>query len=213
MFVPLCVSVSSIPFCFFAFRYLSAFIFCFASSSFLFFCVRYLIPGSSFSLFFASLRRGYACFFFFLSLFYTPREACEPAVCQSLRILLCVSFLDLLPSIASLRGLNFFLSLPFWMCDFFDFDFDFSTSSCYLHPVYLVCGLLGFCGDLYSVPRISDTYVRGPPFLCFVVLSDVQMCLSYEVYYSLLVLFFTVSQTVCRLSCLTCAFCLLRALV
>ena len=24
------------------------------------------------------------------------------------------------------------------------------------------CGLLGICGDMYSVPHVSDRYVRGP---------------------------------------------------
>ena len=97
-------------------------------------------------------------FFLFLSVLYTPREACEPAICEKLRYLVCVSFLDSLLSIASLPDSIFFLCLPFWMCDFFDFDFDFSTSSCCFHPVYLVFffwvgrGLLGFSGDLYRVP-------------------------------------------------------------
>ena len=49
--------------------------------------------------------------FLFLSLFYTPRVACEPAICENLRILLCVSFLDFLLSIASLPELNLLLSL------------------------------------------------------------------------------------------------------
>ena len=65
-------------------------------------------------------------FFLFLSLFYTPRVACEPAICEKLRILLCVSLLDFLLYIASLPDLNFFFfSLPFGICDFFDFDFNF----------------------------------------------------------------------------------------
>ena len=103
---------------------------------------------------------------------YTPHVACEPAICEKLRILLCVSLLDFLLSIASLPDLNFFLSLPLWNCDIFDIGFDFSTSSCYFHPVWnvlwVVCGPLGFCGDLYSVPHVSKTYLRGPPFLRFV---------------------------------------------
>ena len=40
---------------------------------------------------------------------------------------------------------------------FFDFDIVFSTSSCF-HPDYFFCGVLGFCGDLYSVPHVSDTW-------------------------------------------------------
>ena len=53
--------------------------------------------------------------FVFWSLFYTPRVEFEPAVCEDLPILLCVSLLDSLVSIASLPDLNFFfLSLfPF----------------------------------------------------------------------------------------------------
>ena len=34
-------------------------------------------------------------------------------------------------------------------------------------------GLIGFCGDFYSVPHVSDTYERGPPFLCLVWGVDV----------------------------------------
>ena len=66
----------------------------------------------------------------------------------------------------------FVFSAPFpsWMCDFFDFCFDFSTSSCYFHPVYFFPGnnmwsfrlpwrlvqrtacmyLIGTCADLLS---------------------------------------------------------------
>ena len=102
--------------------------------------------------------------FLLLSLFHTPREARESAIWDKLGILLCVSFLDFLLSIASSPDLNFFLTRPFWMCNFFDFNFVFSTSSCYFH----LSIFLGFCGDLYNVPHVSDTYVRGPLFLCFV---------------------------------------------
>ena len=47
-----------------------------------------------------------------LPLFYTPRVTCEPEICEKLRVLLCVSFLDFLLSIASLPELNFLFS-PF----------------------------------------------------------------------------------------------------
>ena len=48
------------------------------------------------------------------------------------------------------------------------FRFRFFDVELFVHPVFFVwvlCGLLGFCGDLYSVPRVPDTYVRGPLFL------------------------------------------------
>ena len=42
------------------------------------------------------------------------------------------------------------------------------TRACYVvHSEHV----LGFCGDLYSVPRVSDTYARGPLF--FHVLPEV----------------------------------------
>ena len=49
--------------------------------------------------------------FLFLSLFYTPRVACELAICEKFPILLSGSLLDVLLSIASLPDLNFFISL------------------------------------------------------------------------------------------------------
>ena len=77
----------------------------------------------------------------FLSLFYTPRVACEPADCEKLRILLCVSLLDfcffpVLFSLASLPDLNFFFSLQFLICYCFDFGFDFWT---YLELLFPSC--------------------------------------------------------------------------
>ena len=80
-------------------------------------------------------------------------------------------FLDFLISIASLPGLIFLLSSYFGCVIFSTSISRFSTSSRYFRLVYffrVVCGLLGFCGDFYSVPHLSDSYVPGPPFLCFV---------------------------------------------
>ena len=52
-------------------------------------------------------------FFLALLLFYTPRVACKPAICEKLRFLLIVSFLGVSLSIA-LSPEFFFLSLfPF----------------------------------------------------------------------------------------------------
>ena len=57
-----------------------------------------------------------------------------------------------------------------------------------------VCGLLGFHGDLYySVPHVSDTYLRGPPFC---VLNEVK---------SSLVPTCTVVATDSSSSCLKCS--------
>ena len=146
-----------VPFCFFAFSYVLCFVlllrlpFCFWSASLF---VAYLL----------FLVAECVC------LFYTPREACEPAICEKLRILWRVSFLDFLLSIASLPDLKFFslslsslLNVSFFR--FFDVRVVIFIPSIFF---WVVCGLLGFCGDLYSVPHVSHTYVRGPPFLCSV---------------------------------------------
>ena len=77
--------------------------------------------------------------FLFLSLFYTPREACEPEICENLRILLCVLFLFL--AFYCFLDLNFFSISSLLDVIFFSyFSFDFSTSSCYFHPVYFFLG-------------------------------------------------------------------------
>ena len=114
-FVPLCFSV-----CIFRFAFLRfAICFCFSLHCFVLLCF-----ASSFFLFSLSAinSRFFACLVFLvaecesLSLFYTPRKACEPAICGNLRIFWCVSFLDFLLSFhcflafASLPDLNFFLS-------------------------------------------------------------------------------------------------------
>ena len=92
-------------------------------------------------------------FFLCLSPFYTPRDACEPAICESLRILLRVSFLDVLVSFTSLPDLIFFLSLPVLNVSFFLFR------SCLFPSFCVVCGLLGFCGDLTRTCADPHFYV------------------------------------------------------
>ena len=74
------------PFCFL----LSAFAFCLASSSSFFFVFVYQ-PLFCFPGVFCSGVRMFI--FSFLSLFYTPRVACEPAICENTRIILCVCYL------------------------------------------------------------------------------------------------------------------------
>ena len=147
--LPRFVSLSVCSFLLFAICFL--FLLCFVV--FLFVCLFFCVLNSRVCMF----------VFWFSSLFYTPRVACEPAICENLRILSCVSFL------AFLLDLNFFFSLFPFDCCFFHSNF--FTSSCFFHPVYffwVVCGLLGFCGDLYSVPHVSDPYMRGPHFLFLV---------------------------------------------
>ena len=81
--------------------------------------------------------------FLFLSLFYTLREASlqSAKICAFSWVFSFLAFL--LSIIASLPDyLNFFLSVPVWICDFFDFHFEFSTLSCYFHhPVYFFLGV------------------------------------------------------------------------
>ena len=174
LFPPLCVFVSS----FFAFC------FCFLLSAFSFALLRRL-PFRCFllvSFCFPGVLGGGVCLVWFVSLSYTPRVACEPAICVNLRILLCVLFLAFL-------HVSFSLSSLF---DFdFDFDFDFSTSSCFSFSMclflWVLCGPLGFCGDSYSVPHVPDTYVRGPHFYFCLRCT---MWFSYHVYYSLLYFYF-----------------------
>ena len=78
--------------------------------------------------------------------------------------------------------------LPLWFAFFSILIFDVSTSNCLFHPVYFIkaaCGLLGFRGDLYTVPHAFDTYVRRPLFwLC---LRCRRASVIMYVYYSLLV--------------------------
>ena len=72
------------------------------------------------------------------SLFYTPRKACGPAICEKMRILLWVSFLSFFLSIniASLPDLNFFLALLlFSMYDVFEFDRFFDVELLLFYPV------------------------------------------------------------------------------
>ena len=69
--------------------------------------------------------------FLILSHFYTPRVACEPVVCETNLILLCVSFLDFLLSTTFLPGDCTFFSLPFLMNVLFRFfDVELLFSSC-----------------------------------------------------------------------------------
>ena len=90
-----------------------------------------------------------------------------------------------------LAGIELFFSLPFWICDFSIFVSIFRRRVVIFifHPVYffwIVCGLLGFCGDMYSVPHVSDTYVRGPPFLFFCLrcrCASVIMCTIVCLFY------------------------------
>ena len=92
----------------------------------------------------------------FLSLFYTSREACEPEICENLRLLLCVSFLDFLLFTASLPYLNFFLSLRFWMCDFFDFWFRF----CGVELLFSSCLFFSGWFVVFSVSAATCTAYR-----------------------------------------------------
>ena len=101
-------------------------------------------------------------FIFSLSLFDTLRVSYEPAICENICTFLSVSFLDFLHYIASLPGL-FISSLTLWSCDCLPFWFIFFDVEL-LSPsrlfVLVLCGILGFCGDLYySVPHATYTYV------------------------------------------------------
>ena len=156
--VPLCVSVCifrfdfllfAVCFCFFLLRFIFFFVICLLVSL----CFPGVLSGGVLMLVFlfsASVLHPLRCV-----RAWNPRKIAHSLVCPFL--------------------ISCFLSLPSWMCDFFSiFAFDFSTSSCYFHPAYffwVVCGPLGFCGDLYSVPHASDTYAREPPFSMF--LSEV----------------------------------------
>ena len=87
-----------------------------------------------------------------------PRVRCEPAICEKLRFLLRVPFL------LSCLIFLFFLSFVFDCL----FRFRFLGVELFVHSVFFLwisCGLLGFCGELCSVPHVPDTYVRGPHFL------------------------------------------------
>ena len=141
-FFPL--SFSSFPFspslclCVFLFCFFAS-CFCFLLSAFYFALLRRL-PFRCFllvSFCFPGVLGGGVCLVWFVSLSYTPRVACEPAICVNLRILLCVLFLAFL-------HVSFSLSSLF---DFdFDFDFDFSTSSCFS---------FSFCLFLVGIMRSS----------------------------------------------------------
>ena len=113
----------------------------------------------------------------------------------------CVSFLDFLLYIASLPDLNFFLSLPSWMCDFFRF-----LISIFRRRVVIFIPSIFCLGSMWSswflwrlvlqrtlciwyVPYVYDTYAGGPPFFMF-CLRCRWMCFSHRVYHVLLVLFF-----------------------
>ena len=72
--------------------------------------------GSSPPPFFSSSLVECVCLIFRSYRCSTPlAKACEPAISERLPILLYVSLLDFLPSIASLPDLIYFLSSPFWM--------------------------------------------------------------------------------------------------
>ena len=145
-FFPNCPSLCLclyLPFCFL----LSPFPFCFASSPFRFstFLFLFCFPGV--------LGNGVSMFvLWLLSLFYTPRVACEPAIYENLRILLCVSFLAY-QVLASLLELNFFSLFAFLYLissisisiSIFRFRVVF-----FILPYFfwVVCGPLGSCGDL-----------------------------------------------------------------
>ena len=119
-FVPIGVSVCILCFAFSLF----AVCFCFFSLRLIFFC--FLVFCSLVLFCFPGVLRGGGHVLVFcilvLSRFYTPRDACEPEICKTMRMLLCVSFLCFWVFIASLPDLIFPLSLPPWMCVLF-FDF------------------------------------------------------------------------------------------
>ena len=129
-FVPFSASVCHLRFAFFAFCWLFFFllvrlIFSFDFCVLISFCFPGVLSGGVHMLVFC-----------FLPLFYTPRDACEPEICEKLRILLCVLswFLALYCFLAWLELFSLSSLLDVWF--FSIFDFDFSTSSCYFHPVY-----------------------------------------------------------------------------
>ena len=96
--------------------------------------------------------------FLFLSesLFFISRVACEPAVCHKMRLLLCVSLLDSLLSIASLPDSNIFFSLfPFGFEIFSDFILDLSRSSRYFSSRLLFLGSM--CSSRFLLRLVQRT--------------------------------------------------------
>ena len=72
------------------------------------------------------------------------------------------SFVFLFVSFFSFFLFRLSLSSLFWF--FIRIRFRFLDAELYFHPVFVlwvVCGLLGFCGDLYGVPHVPDTYIRA----------------------------------------------------
>ena len=114
-FFPVCTSLCLclyLPYCFFAF--LSAFVFFFVLLHLLFL---FLSCQSLFASL-GSLVVEYICLFFVFCLCFTPLAMRASLKSAKNCAFSCVSFLDFLLYIASLPDLNFFLSLPSWMCDF-----------------------------------------------------------------------------------------------
>ena len=187
---PVCTSLCLclyIPCCFFAFCYLLSFLFFAILLLFLLFaicslfafcyllCFVFFFGVLSAGLFFGSLVSLVAecvCLFFCSDLCSTPLAkraslksatncafSCVfPFLTYCFLLLPCLTWTFL--SLSSLLDMWFF---RFWISIFRRRVVIFH----HVHQVFffrVACGLIGFRGDLYSVPHVSETYARGPPF-------------------------------------------------
>ena len=125
----------------------------------------------------ASLGAECVCLFFCFCLCSTPlaKRASLQSICKKLPFS-CVSFCIYCSLLSPCLTLFFFsLFFPLGCMIFINIFTDFQRIVVIFILSILfcvVCGLLGKCGDLYSVPHVSDTYARGPPFSMF-CLSEV----------------------------------------
>ena len=170
---PLFVSVC-LAFCFLCLLFAFCFFFCFALSSFpLFFVSFFLLPWYSW----------WRSLFALIRIFILHLSRCLRACNLRKSAYSLVCFLSCFLAC-------FFFSLPFLIMISISISIFRRRVVFLFHSVFflwVLCGPLGFCGDLYSVPHVPDTYVRGPHFYFCLRCT---MWFRYHVYYSLLYFYF-----------------------